>query len=84
VAPKRDELGRALSTAAQRTRLKIIYWDKTGLRLMRKRREQGAFSWPRSVGSGAARMSLASKVLTLLTDGIDMHAATLRSWYECG
>ncbi len=68
----------------RRTRLKIIYWDKTGLWLMTKRLEQGTFSWPRSVEPGTTRMSLAPEALALLTDGIDMHAATLRPWYERG
>ncbi|MBX7210269.1 MAG: IS66 family insertion sequence element accessory protein TnpB [Verrucomicrobiaceae bacterium] len=69
-------------TNKKRTRLKIIYWDKTGLWLLTKRLEKGTFSWPRSVEPGAARLSLAPEAFALLTDGIDMHAATLRPWYQ--
>jgi transposase len=69
-------------TNKRRTRLKLIYWDKTGLWLMTKRLEKGTFSWPRSVEPGATRMSLAPEAFAMLTDGIDMHSATMRPWYQ--
>lgn len=69
-------------TNKRRTRLKLIYWDKTGLWLMTKRLEQGSFSWPRSAEDGATRMSLEPAAFAMLTDGIDMHAAKMRGWYQ--
>ena len=69
-------------TNKKRTRLKVLYWDGTGLWLMTKRLEQGTFCWPRSVEPGAARISLAPEAFALLTDGIDMHKATMRPWYQ--
>jgi len=69
-------------TNKKRTRLKIIYWDKTGLWLMTKRLEKGTFSWPRSVELQATRIGLAPEAFAMLTDGIDMHEATMRPWYE--
>jgi transposase len=69
-------------TNKKRTRLKLLYWDKTGLWLMTKRLEKGTFNWPRSTQAGATRMSLAPEAFAMLTDGIDMHATKLRPWYQ--
>jgi transposase len=69
-------------TNKRRTRLKVIYWDKTGLWLMTKRLEQGTFFWPRAAEAGATRMSLEPAAFAILTDGIDMHAAKMRGWYQ--
>lgn len=69
-------------TNKTRTRLKVLYWDKTGLWLMTKRLEQGTFFWPRAAEAGATCMSLEPAAFAMLTDGIDMHAAKMRPWYE--
>lgn len=69
-------------TNKTRTRLKVLYWDGSGLWLMTKRLEKGTFCWPRSAEAGATRMSLAPEAFALLTDGIDMHAAKMRGWYQ--
>lgn len=66
----------------RRTRLKVLYWDKTGFWLMSKRLEKGTFFWPRSVDAQAASISLAPEAFAMLTDGIDMHGATMRPWYQ--
>ncbi len=65
-------------TNKKRTRLKVLYWDGTGLWLMTKRLEKGTFCWPRSGDAQAAHISLAPEAFALLTDGIDMHKATMR------
>lgn len=49
---------------------------------MTKRLEEGTFAWPRSVEPQATRISLAPEAFAMLTDGIDMHEATQRPWYE--
>jgi transposase len=69
-------------TNNKRTRLKVLYFDGTGLWLMTKRLEQGTFCWPRAAESGQTRLQLAPEAFALLTDGIDMHKATMRPWYE--
>lgn len=66
----------------RRTRLKILYWDGTGLWVMIKRLEEGTFAWPKAAGSGAVKLRLAPEALAMLTDGIDLRGARMRPWYE--
>jgi transposase len=66
----------------RRTRLKVLYWDGTGLWLMTKRLEEGTFAWPKSVDVGAAKLKLTPEAFAMLTDGIDLRGAKLRPWYE--
>jgi transposase len=65
----------------RRTRLKLLYWDGTGLWLMTKRLEKGTFSWPRDTG-GKGKLALRPEALAMLTDGVDLRGAKLRPWYE--
>jgi transposase len=69
-------------TNRRRTRLKILYWDGTGLWVMIKRLEEGTFAWPRSVEAGAAKLRLTPEALAMLTDGIELRGARMRPWYE--
>lgn len=69
-------------TNKSRTRLKILYWDRSGLWLLTKRLEKGTFAWPRSVEAGATRINLTPEAFAMLTDGIDMHGAKMRPWYQ--
>jgi len=71
-------------TNRKRSRLKILYFDGTGLWLLTKRLERGTFFWPRAAEAAKTRMHLAPEAFALLTDGIDMHGATPRAWYERG
>lgn len=64
----------------RRTRLKILYFDGTGLWLMSKRLEAGTFSWPKL--EGAVKLQLRAEALAMLTDGIDLRGAKMRPWYE--
>ena len=69
-------------TNRRRTRLKLLYWDGTGLWVMTKRLEQGTFSWPRSAQPQATKLKLTAEALAMLTDGVDLRGARLRPWYE--
>jgi transposase len=69
-------------TNRRHSRLKILYWDGTGLWLLIKRLEQGTFSWPKSIEAGRVKLKLTPEALAMLTDGIDLRGAKLRPWYE--
>ena len=69
-------------TNKRRTRLKVLYFDGSGLWVMTKRLEKGTFSWPRQVDAQTTRIVLAPEAFAMLTDGIDMNQATMRPGYD--
>lgn len=69
-------------TNRRRNRLKILFWDRTGLWVCTKRLEKGTFSWPTPDPAGSTKLSLTPEALALLTDGVDLRGATLRPWYQ--
>jgi transposase len=69
-------------TNRRRTRLKILFWDRTGLWVCTKRLEEGTFSWPQPTDGGVSKLRLTPEALSLLTDGVDLRGPKLRPWYE--
>ena len=69
-------------TNRRHTRLKILFWDGTGLWVLTKRLEEGTFSWPRALEQSAEKLQLTPQALAMLTDGVDLRGAKLRPWYE--
>ena len=71
---KEDPLQGALFVFSNRSRsrLKMLYWDGTGLWVLVKRLEKGIFAWPAPTETAAVNLHLTPEALSLLTTGVDM------------
>jgi transposase len=70
-----------LFSNTQRNRLKLLFWDGSGLWVCSKRLEKGRFRWPEA-GSGAVKITLTREELALLLGGIDLSQTRRRAWYR--
>ncbi len=66
---------------AQRNRLKLLFWDGSGLWVCAKRLEKGRFRWP-EIGTGQTKITLTIEELALLLGGIDLASTRPRAWYR--
>jgi transposase len=66
---------------AQRNRLKLLFWDGSGLWVCAKRLEKGRFRWPEAA-SGQTKISLSHAELMLLLGGIDLKQTKPRAWHR--
>ncbi len=62
----------------QRNRVKVLFWDRTGLWVCAKRLERGTFFWPQGEDS-CVEMTAAE--LMLILGGIDLKDSRRRLWY---
>lgn len=65
-----------------RTRIKLLYFDGTGLWVATKRLEAGKFSWPPPSEANQRKLKLNHEALQLLLDGVDMRGANFKPWFE--
>src|ERR1700737_3953087 len=82
----RDRLGLEVQTGhlfmfanARRNRLKVLYWDGSGLWVCAKRLEKGRFSWPLA-DDESARVMLSHEKLSLLLGGFALRHKPRKSW----
>ena len=64
-----------------RNRLKILYFDTTGMWVFAKRLERGTFAWPASAPS-EQRLEMRYEELLLLLGGLDTSGLVERKWYK--
>jgi transposase len=66
---------------AQRNRLKVLFWDTTGLWVCAKKLEEGRFHWP-TTGDAQAKIVLSHEEFAMLLGGIDLAQTRSRRWYR--
>jgi transposase len=70
-----------LFSNAQRNRLKLLFWDGSGLWVCAKRLEKGRFGWP-APESGQLKVVLSHEELALLLGGIELAGSKRRAWFR--
>lgn len=70
-----------LFSNAQRNRLKLIYWDGSGLWVCAKRLERGCFRWP-AAEPGQTKVVFSHEEMALLLGGIDLAGSRRRAWFR--
>jgi transposase len=66
---------------ARRNRMKLVFWDGSGLWVCSKRLEKGCFRWPECSDS-PGKVVLSHEQFALLLGGIDLGQAQPRRWYR--
>jgi transposase len=69
-------------TNRKRTRLKLLYWDGSGLWCCAKRLAKGRFSWPHTPDEQSGALRIVAEELTLLLSGIDLDKTRTRRWWR--
>ena len=64
-----------------RNRIKLLYFDGTGLWICAKRIERGCFKWP-AMAEGSNTVTLNRAELAMLLEGFELKAMHPRKWYR--
>jgi transposase len=70
-----------LFSNSQRNRLRVLFFDGTGLWVCSKRLEKGRFHWPEP-DTAQNKIVLSHEELALLLGGIDLGRTRQRRWYR--
>jgi transposase len=70
-----------LFSNAQHNRLKVLFWDTSGLWVCAKKLEKGRFRWP-PADEAQARIVLSHEEFAMLLGGIDLAQTRPRTWYR--
>ena len=70
-----------LFTNAQRNRLKLLFYDGSGLWICAKRLDRGRFRWP-DRDRESVKIVLTAEELALLLGGIDLRQTARRRWHR--
>ena len=70
-----------LFSNAQRNRLKVLFWDTSGLWVCAKKLEKGRFNWP-TADDAQAKIVLSHEQFAMLLGGIDLTRTRPRKWYR--
>lgn len=66
-----------------RTRLKALVWDGSGLWVCAKRLEKGRFRWPMAAAEQERSVVMRAEELAMLLNGLDLkQAEPRRGWYR--
>ena len=67
-----------------RNRLKVVFWDGSGLWVCAKRLEKGRFSWPATIDGDPARPAvvISQEDLAMLMGGIEMARTERKQWWR--
>ena len=65
-----------------RNRIKVLFFDGSGLWVMAKRLEKGTFAWPKGAGREGRSVAMTTTELSMLVSGIEVSNTRLRRWYR--
>jgi transposase len=69
-------------TNRKRNRIKLLYFDGTGVWVCAKRLAEGCFAWPQTAANETGALRIVAAELTLLLSGIDLAQTRARPWWR--